>query len=46
MAEETKGERREKKHRRSRGMRVVGRSVRTILQTIKKRSERVKRRDP
>ena len=47
MAEEekTRGKRREEKRKSKRKMRVVGKSVRTIAEVIKKRFEKLKKSD-
>ena len=39
---ETKGERRQQKRRKRRGMRVVGRSVKLLQQIILRRAEKLK----
>ncbi|MFH1140749.1 MAG: hypothetical protein V1724_03550 [Chloroflexota bacterium] len=40
----TKGERREKKRRSRRKMRVIGRSVRLLLEIVRRRAEKAKQR--
>ena len=42
---ETKGERREEKRRKRRRMKVVGRSVRLLQEIIRRRSEKLSRKD-
>ena len=42
-APETRGERREQKRRSRRKMRVVGRSVRLLMDIVRRRSERAKK---
>ena len=43
--EDTKGERRETKRRKRRGMRVVGRSVRVLQDIIRRKAQRAAKAD-